>query len=157
MAAELPEPLAAYLADREQQRTDRVTAFLDSLTDYERGLVHDAAVMGYVQGLMRDRSEGAPKDSQTMALVIKACFVFADLYPTVNAEFEDRRQTVEYFVQGQQPDGTWEQCSSTSTDPGFVVERLTARRRMHPDVEFRIARRTTRVIVDTVQATEAQR
>ncbi|MGS2588058.1 hypothetical protein [Streptomyces hebeiensis] len=155
MAAELPDQLTAYLVAREQQRADRVTAFLDSLTDYERGLIHDAAVMGYVQGLMRDRSEGAPKDSQTMALVIDACFAFADLYPTVNAELEDRRQTVEYFVQrATQPDGTWKQCSSTSTDPGFVVERLAARRGIHPDVEFRIARRTTRVIVDTVRTKE---
>lgn len=83
--AELPEPLLAYLAQRDAQRADAVTAFLASLTDRERGLVHDAAVMGYVQGLMRDRSDGVPKDSRVMALVIDQCLAMPDLYPTVNA------------------------------------------------------------------------
>lgn len=88
--AELPAADLTYLADRDAQRADRVAAFLASLTDRERGLVHDAAVMGYVQGLMRDRSEGCPKDSQTMSLVIDACFAFPDLYPTVNAHTEEQ-------------------------------------------------------------------
>ena len=140
--------LMTYLADRDAERADRARDFLASLTDRERGLIHDAAVMGYVQGLMRDREEGCPKDSQTVALVIDACFAFPDLYPTVNAEVEDHRQTVEYLVQSQQPDGTWEQSSSTSTDPEFIVERLAARRRMHPDFERRIVRRTTTVVIE---------
>jgi len=154
--AEIPEPLLAYFATREKQRAAEVDAFLNALSDYERGLFHDAAVMGYVQGLMRDRSEGAPKDSQTMALVIDACLAMPDLYPTVSADFEDRRTTVEYFVQGQQPDGSWEQCSSTSTDAEFVVERLAARRRMQPEVVFRLARRTTRVIVEAERTEESE-
>lgn len=87
--AQLPEPLLAYFAQREQQRAAAVDAFLASLTDRERGLVHDAAVMGYVQGLMRDRAEGCPKDSQVMSLVIDACFAFPDLYPAVNAAADD--------------------------------------------------------------------
>ncbi|WP_319052653.1 hypothetical protein [Streptomyces europaeiscabiei] len=85
MTADLPDFLITYMAQRDAERADKVTAFLASLTDRERGLVHDMAVMGYVQGLMRDRSEGCPKDSQTMALVIDACFSFPDLYPTVSA------------------------------------------------------------------------
>ena len=84
--AELPEFLITYMQQRDAERADAVAAFLASLTDRERGLFHDAAVMGYVQGLMRDRSEGCPKDSQVMALVVDACFAFPDLYPTVNAE-----------------------------------------------------------------------
>ena len=146
--AEIPALLLAYFAEREQQRAAAVDTFLDSLTDYERGLVHDAAVMGYVQGLMRDRSEGVPKDSQTMALVVDACLAMPDKYPTVNGVFEERSATVEYFVQCQQPDGTWEQASSTSTAPMFVVERLAARRRMQPEFAYRIARRTTSVTVE---------
>ncbi|MEU9333171.1 hypothetical protein AB0D49_08395 [Streptomyces sp. NPDC048290] len=86
VAAALPAPLIAYLAERDRQHADAVTAFLERLTDYERGLVHDAAVMGYVQGLMRDRSEGCPKDSQVIRLVVDACLAHPDLYPTVNAE-----------------------------------------------------------------------
>lgn len=84
--ADLPAPLIAYLADRDAERADRVRDFLASLTDYERGLVHDTAVMGYVQGLMRDREEGCPKDWAVMALVVDACFAHPDLYPTVNAK-----------------------------------------------------------------------
>lgn len=145
---ELPTALIAYLEDRDAERAGRVTAFLDSLTTYERGLVHDAAVMGYVQGLMRDRAEGAPKDSQTMTLVVDACFAHPDLYPTVNSDPEERSSSVEYFVQCQQDDGSWVQCSSTSADAGFIVEQRAAHRRARPEFEFRIARRTTRVIVE---------
>lgn len=85
MSETLPDSLVAYLAARDAQRADAVSAFLASLTDRERGLFHDAAVMGYVQGLMRDREEGCPKDSAVMALVADACFAFPDLYPTVGA------------------------------------------------------------------------
>lgn len=85
MSETLPESLVRYLADRDAQRADAVDAFLASLTDRERGLVHDAAVMGYVQGLMRDREEGCPKDSQVMRLVVDACSAFPDLYPTISA------------------------------------------------------------------------
>jgi len=84
--AELPEFLITYMQQRDAERADAVAAFLASLPDRERGLFHGAAVMGYVQGLMRDRAEGCPKDSRVMALVVDACFAFPDLYPTVNAE-----------------------------------------------------------------------
>jgi hypothetical protein len=73
-----------YLVDRDAQRAQAVDDFLAKLTPRERALVHDAAVMGYVQGLMRDRSEGAPKDSQVIALVVDACFAFPDQYQGVN-------------------------------------------------------------------------
>lgn len=153
--AEISEQLLAYFAERETQRAAAVDTFLASLTDYERGLVHDAAVMGYIQGLMRDRSEGVPKDSQVMALIVDACLAMPDKYPTVNGEFEERSSTAEYFVQCQQPDGSWAQASSTSADGGFIVEQRAAHRRSRPGLEFRIARRTTRVIVE-VERTEAE-
>jgi hypothetical protein len=85
MSETVPDPLAAYLAARDAERADAVRAFLEGLTDRERGLFHDAAVMGFVQGLMRDREEGCPKDRVVMALVADACFAFPDLYPTVAA------------------------------------------------------------------------
>ncbi|MFD7995473.1 hypothetical protein [Streptomyces mexicanus] len=154
MAHELPDFLVTYLAERQTQRATAVDSFLASLSNYERGLVHDAAVMGYVQGLMRDRSDGVPKDSETMALVIDACLAMPDLYSAINAEFEEHRTTVEYFVQCQQPDGSWEQASSTTTDPDFATERLTARRRMQPDLKHRLARRTTTVVTEAQQPKE---
>ncbi|MFF4791850.1 hypothetical protein ACFY2M_19275 [Streptomyces sp. NPDC001276] len=148
---DLPEPLLAYFAERENQRAAAVETFLASLTDYERGLVHDAAVMGYVQGLMRDREEGAPKDSQTMALVIDACLAMPDLYPAVNAEFEERRTTVEYYAQTQQPDGTWVDSSGRTTVLEAAESLLAGVRRRVPDAEHRLARRTTSVIVEAQQ------
>ncbi|MFE5871623.1 hypothetical protein ACFQ6V_23665 [Streptomyces roseifaciens] len=89
MAEPLPEELASYLVQRDAERADAVRTFLASLTNRERGLVHDAAVMGYAQGLMRNRSEGCPKDSQVIALVVDACFAFPNLYPTVNTLVDD--------------------------------------------------------------------
>ncbi|MFD7705673.1 hypothetical protein [Streptomyces sp. NPDC059786] len=154
MTANIPEPLLTYFAEREAQRADRVAAFLNGLSEYERHLIHDAAVMGYVQGLMRDRTEGVPKDSQTMALVIDACFAHPDRYPAVNAEFEDRRVTVEYFVQSRQDDDTWGDSSSATENLDFAAERLARRRELHPDIEHRLARRTTRVIVEAERAEE---
>ena len=81
-----------YLAERDAQRARAVEAFLASLTDRERGLFHDAAVMGYVQGLMRDRAEGCPKDSRVMALVAAECLALPDLYPTVTAVAQQREE-----------------------------------------------------------------
>jgi hypothetical protein len=63
---------------------------------------------------------------------------------------ETRRETVEYFVQSQQPDGAWESASSFSTDLTFAAERLAARRRMMPDLVLRLAERTTRVSVQAL-------
>lgn len=145
---ELPAALITYFADRERARAEAVATFLNALTDRERALVHDAAVMGYVRGSMHPRGEEIPLNAPIVADVINACFAFPDLYPAVNANFEDHRQTVEYLVQGQHPDGTWEQCSSASTDVKFAVERLAARRRMQPEFTFRLVRRTTTVVIE---------
>lgn len=148
MATGLPDHFVDYLIKRDAQRADRVRDFLDSLTSYERGLVHDVAVMGYVQGLMRDRSEGVPKDSQIMALVIDACFAHDDMYPTVNGDFDKRDSVVEYFVQCQQPDGSWAQCSSNSPAADYIVQQRDAHRRKHPEFTYRLARRTTRFVIE---------
>jgi hypothetical protein len=145
---ELPDFLVSYFEQRQAARAEAVNTFLASLTDRERALVQDAAVMGYVQGMRHPEGERCPKSKPILAQVVDACFSFPDLYPAVNADFEDHRQTVEYFVQCQQPDDSWEQCSSTTTDPQFVMERLEARRRMQPDFEYRIARRTTTTVIE---------
>lgn len=144
---DLPASLITYLTTREQQRADRVQTFLDSLTDYERGLFHDAAVMGYVQGLMRDRAEGCPKDSHVMVLVAAECLALPDLYPTVNSDLEERSSSVEYFVQCQQPDGSWVQCTSNSPDGEYMLRQRDLKRRSMPAFVFRLAQRTTRVTV----------
>lgn len=153
----LPEQLLTYFATRQAQRAEAVDTFLAGLTDYERGLFHDAAVMGYVRGSMHPRDAEIPLNKAIVADVVNACFAHSQrhLYPAVNADFEDRRTTVEYFVQCQQPDGSWEQASSTTTDVKFAVDRLAARRRMQPEFVCRLARRTTRVIVEAERTPEA--
>jgi hypothetical protein len=85
-APALPESLVAYLLERDNQRADAVTAFLASLTDRERALVKDVAVMGYVQGLMRPLEGGGPRDGQILTLVVDACLALPDQYPAVNAD-----------------------------------------------------------------------
>ena len=147
---DLPPALIDYFARRERQRTAAVDAFLAGLTDRERGLLHDAAVMGYVQGLMRDRAEGCPKDSVVMALVVDACLANPDLYPAVNAGPETFHRTVVYFVQCQQPDDSWVQCTGATSEPDVVVHQLAAQRRARPDFEFRIARRATTDVTEVV-------
>lgn len=81
----LPSYLVEYLAQRDAQRADAVADVLGSLTDRERALVKDAAVMGYVRGRMRPQSEAHPKDSAVLAEVIDACLAHPDLYPAVAA------------------------------------------------------------------------
>lgn len=151
MTADVPEWLLTYWEQRESARAGAVAAFLDSLTERERALFCDAAVMGYVRGSMHPRGEEIPLNKPIIADVVNACLAFPDLYPAVNADYEEQRQKIEYFVQAEQPDGTWEQCSSASTDPAFALERQAARRRMHPDFECRLVRRTTTVLVEAQQ------
>jgi hypothetical protein len=81
--AALPEALVDYFAKREAQRMDAVAAMWTGLTEREQGLVHDAAVMGYVQGVRHPEGEPIGKDRQTIALVLDACLSFPDLYPTI--------------------------------------------------------------------------
>lgn len=147
MTAPLPDFLVDYFAQRQQQRAAAVEEFLNGLTEYERGLFHDAAVMGYVRGSMHPRDADIPLNKAIIADVVNACFAHNDLYPTVNADFDERSTVIEYFVQCQQPDETWVQCSSTSADVEFMVQQRDAHRRNRPENAYRLARRVTRVLV----------
>lgn len=80
----IPEPLLAYFAQREAARADVVLTFLASLTERERRLMREAAVMGFVRGRMHPDSEAHPKDSAVLAEVIDACLALPDLYPVIN-------------------------------------------------------------------------
>lgn len=113
----LPDQLVTYLADRDAQRANAVQEFLGKLTPRERGLVHDAAVMGYVQGLMRDRHEGAPKDSEAIRLVVDACFAFPDLYPAVNAIARTKAPAEPVWQIETQQRGTWRKWLADRDDP----------------------------------------
>jgi hypothetical protein len=155
---DLPEALVTYLVNRDTARADAVRAFLNDLTDRERGLIRDAAVMGYVRGRIHPADTPHPKDSHVQAAVlaeiIDSCHAMPDLYPAINAAPDTYQRTVEYFVQCQQPDDTWAQCSSTMTEPARVVEQLAAQQRARPELEFRIARRTTTAVIEVVAPIE---
>ncbi|ONK09482.1 hypothetical protein [Streptomyces sp. MP131-18] len=81
----LPDYLVRYLEQRAQQRADAINNVLARLTDRERALIRDAAVMGYVQGRRHPEGDPHPKDGDVLTQVIDACFSFADLYPAINA------------------------------------------------------------------------
>ena len=96
MTTELPDALAAYFANRETERRNAVTATLAGLTDRERGLVRDAAVMGFVQGTRwRGDEDAFPLDRPIVEGVIDACLHMRDLYPTLS----QARPTLPYCQQ----------------------------------------------------------
>ncbi|MFH8813050.1 hypothetical protein ACH4GZ_38625 [Streptomyces hygroscopicus] len=80
---QVTQTLADYFAKRDAARANRVRAFLDSLTDRERALVQDIAVMGYVRGTMHSEGDRIPKSPAILSEVVDACFAFPDLYPAV--------------------------------------------------------------------------
>lgn len=82
--ADLPPALLDYLALREQQRTEAVDTTLAALTERERRLMREAAVMGYVQGRRHPQDEAHPKDAAVLALVVDACLAHPDLYPVIS-------------------------------------------------------------------------
>ncbi|MFI5649959.1 hypothetical protein ACIA71_01900 [Streptomyces anulatus] len=151
MTTPLPDGLVDYLIARDAQRAEAVTHFLGRLTDRERTLMRDAAVMGYVQGRRHPDHQEHPKDSAVLRLVIDAALAIPDLYPaTAAVEQQTTTTTLEYFLQTQDTDGTWGESSSYETDPEWIVERLKRRRAQHPQREHRIAWRTTTVTTGPV-------
>jgi len=84
MSTPLPPALVAYLAQRDADRAAAVRGFLDALTDRERALMREAAVMGYVQGRRHPQDDAHPKDAVVFAMVVDACLAFPDLYPATN-------------------------------------------------------------------------
>lgn len=93
MTGPLPEFYLTYLAERDAARARAVDEFLTRLTDRERALMREAAVMAYVHGRQHPRDEKHPKDSHVLAGVINACLAMPDLYPAVNAVSNDTPET----------------------------------------------------------------
>jgi hypothetical protein len=85
MSNVLPEWLVDYVLKRDQQRADEVNAVLAAMSERERRLVREAAVMAYVHGRQHPKDADHPKDSTVLANVIRACLANADLYPVTNA------------------------------------------------------------------------
>lgn len=85
MTSPLPDFLVDDLIQRDAERADAIRSFLESLTDRERALLKDVAVMGYVRGRMHPQGENHPKDSAVLAEVIGAALALPDLYPAIAA------------------------------------------------------------------------
>jgi hypothetical protein len=103
--SDLPLELVDYLAARDQQRAARCDTALRTLRPYERRIVREAAVMGYVlgrqDGLLRGRpgtglddTEGFPGDSTILQEVLQHCDSTSDLYPYLAAAAGGRRRRV---------------------------------------------------------------
>lgn len=86
---QMPEWLVEHFVERAAARHQRAADVYNGLTERERTLFRDAAVMGFVQGLMRDRSEGVPKDAQIVALVVEECLALPDLYRSISGYTEE--------------------------------------------------------------------
>jgi hypothetical protein len=85
----MSEDLMRYLAGRAQEHQDAVDALLAQLTERERRLVREAAVMGYVRGRMS--IPGAmlnpppmPTDTEITHEVVGAALAMPELYPVLN-------------------------------------------------------------------------
>ena len=81
---EPPAALITYLAEREPPRANDVAAPLACLTERERRLIREAAVMGYVQGRRHPEHQDQPKDAAVLAEVVDACLAMPDLYPVIS-------------------------------------------------------------------------
>lgn len=82
--ASLPDVIVQYIAGRDNARATAVAGVLSGLTERERLLVTDAAVMGWVQG-MRHHDLEYPGNHRVVPMVVDACLAFSDLYPTLTA------------------------------------------------------------------------
>ncbi|MFI9186876.1 hypothetical protein ACIGXG_32180 [Streptomyces goshikiensis] len=80
MTSDIPESLLAYLADR---RASVVEATLACLTDRERRLIREVAVVAYVQG-QRHPTEQSHTDGAILAQAVGACLAAPDLYPVIS-------------------------------------------------------------------------
>jgi hypothetical protein len=85
--------LGRYFEQRQQERAQGVTETLDAMTERERHLVREAAVMAYVQGF-KARQAGRteiPDGFHILHRVIEdmRSTMMADLYPVTNSLTQD--------------------------------------------------------------------
>ena len=92
----LPDGLTEYFLERQRERNREVEMTYAAMNPRERRLVREAAVMGYVRGVMAGESNAAlrkpgdwsstpiPRDSAIVHLVIDSTFSFPESYPFMN-------------------------------------------------------------------------
>jgi hypothetical protein len=85
MSDVLPEFLTGYLTDRDRQRATEVADALNALSERERRLFQEAAVMGWVQGMRAAQAgDRDPGDFPKAPIVVAACLSMPDLYPVIS-------------------------------------------------------------------------
>lgn len=128
--AELPETLIRYVAERDAQRARDVDTILAALTERERRLIREAAVMGYVQGRRHPEGHPHPKDGAVLGLVVDACLAAPDLYPVISGVRScGECQHPEYnHRDGEDPvtPGVCLQCEAAGSDDAHHDYRLAA-------------------------------
>lgn len=155
----LPNFLVDYLVQRDTQRAEAVEGFLAKLTQRERALITQTAVMSYVQGVRHPNGERIPKNAPLLAQVIDACFAFPDLYPSINAVARytaSIQEDLEYVIECQQPDGSWMQACGTRDALPAANDELERQREHRPDCTFRVVQRHTTVAVYTLPEPDDQ-
>ncbi|MEV6833529.1 hypothetical protein AB0N17_03190 [Streptomyces sp. NPDC051133] len=87
----------------------------------------EGGVRTALTGLLRDQAREARQD------------------PTQDGT--ERRETVLYFLQSRPNSGQWESSSTVTADLAEATRQLAKRRGLVPDVEYRLAKHTTTVVV----------
>lgn len=83
----ISEDLLRYLAVRDEMHQREVAEALAALSPREQLLVREAAVMGYVRGMLHvpgGFKATVPTDSAIVADVVSACIAMSDRYPLVS-------------------------------------------------------------------------
>lgn len=84
----IPDWLPGYLATRDAERREAADKALAGLTDRERALVREAAVMGFVRGRMSGlaHDDEHPRDSAVLFEVVSCCQSMSDRFPLLGAQ-----------------------------------------------------------------------
>lgn len=103
---EITSGLVRMFAANQERRASRANTAFELLRPYERRIVREAAVMGYVLGHGAGRLDGVqnrsqaeiqagwPKDFAVLREVIEHCDSTSDLYPYLGAACDGRRRRV---------------------------------------------------------------
>jgi hypothetical protein len=88
MTEALMDQLVVYFAEVERHRAEEVSRALSRLTAREVRLFREAAVMGYVRGVMAGKAgnDKIPGDLDVLAHVVSCCLSMPDLYPVISGE-----------------------------------------------------------------------
>jgi len=111
----LPPAIVAYLQTQAEGRVETANDAMKQLTDRERHILREAAVMGWVRGAMAAGGgrEAIPKDIAILVEVINCCRSNSDLYPKIAAAANGDLEP------------TWREVKLAASRAGYRVEQAT--------------------------------